>query len=57
MNRICFIALLLVVFSACKKEEDTELIPENEPEVSVNDFMPMAIGNYWIYQHYKMQII
>ena len=44
-----FISLMLlsVLFSACKKENSTA---ETPPPEQVTDYLPLAVGNYWIYQ-------
>lgn len=54
MKRLIVIVMIAALaFSACKKS-DTDVTPipptpEPEPE-SVLDYMPLAIGNYWIYE-------
>lgn len=43
--------MLTIVFTACKKDETIEAEP---PETtSVLDYMPLTIGNYWIYETFN----
>ena len=51
MKRFMFIVgLSLIIFSACKKSDT----PISEPvKESVLDYMPLEIGNYWVYEIYS----
>jgi hypothetical protein len=40
--------LLLVLLSSCKTEND----PKSEKVVP--NYMPLAVGNYWVYQNYRV---
>jgi len=47
MKRLLIVTLaLLFVISACKKDDDAV----QEAEDSVLDYMPLKIGNYWVYE-------
>lgn len=54
MKKIAILGLMTLALYSCKKQEDTTLEVECEPEVTVNDYMPMAIGNYWVYEHVEI---
>lgn len=51
---IAIVVIAALAFSACKKS-DTDVSPvPPEPEAeSVLDYMPLTIGNYWIYETFK----
>ena len=51
MRNLVFLGLALVFLFSCKKE--TEELQENNNQVPVS-YMPLKIGNYWIYQTYKI---
>lgn len=48
------ISLTLITFLfllyACKKNNDGPSSPSPEPEITINEFFPMNIGNYWVYK-------
>ena len=44
------LAILLIFISSCKKDEDVICPPTPEPL----NYMPLAIGNYWIYETYRV---
>jgi len=51
MKRIMLILVLpLIIFQACKKEDSEG---NQLPQESVLDYMPLTVGNYWIYQNYN----
>jgi len=49
-----FILLISVVIYSCSKEDETiETIKTNEPVIEIpvsNNFFPLDIGNYWVYE-------
>ncbi len=48
MKRLFFIAVALLFASvACKKDEISDPVPAKS---SVLDYMPLKIGNYWVYE-------
>jgi hypothetical protein len=51
MKRIMIIGgLFLVFFASCNKDNN----PNDKPEAdSVLDYMPLAIGNYWVYETFS----
>ena len=53
MKKSIVLGLAVLAFFSCKKEEDPTLV-ECAPEITVQDYMPMAIGNYWVYEHVKI---
>lgn len=55
MRKIIFTALLLglTVFMSCQKDNDDQKItPDPEP---IANYFPLAIGNYWVYDLYKVE--
>lgn len=52
MKRLLILTIIAVLaVCACKKDEPDEIpIP---PVESVLDYMPLAIGNYWIYEYFS----
>lgn len=44
-------AILLIFISSCKKDEDVICPPTPEPQLN---YMPLAIGNYWLYETYRV---
>lgn len=44
--------LLLIMMISCNKDDDSEI--ENQPTVPDNSYIPLQQGNYWIYEHYKI---
>lgn len=50
MKRIAFFLIVfLFIFQACKKDDSNNNQP---PQESVLDYMPLSVGNYWIYEGY-----
>lgn len=48
IKRLIFLSILLIITSyACKKDDTSAPVP---PKDSVLDYMPLKIGNYWIYE-------
>jgi hypothetical protein len=48
MKRILLIAFsILISFVACKKNDS------DDPNESVLDYMPLKVGNYWVYETYS----
>lgn len=51
MKRLMFVAIsILFVFIACKKTDPT-IVPD--PKESVLEYMPLKVGNYWVYETYS----
>lgn len=51
MKRIMLILVLpLIIFNACKKDDSTG---NQLPQESVLDYMPLTVGNYWIYEIFQ----
>ena len=47
MRKLFFFAILLAIFSACQKDDDS-----NQNDTTLKpDYFPMAIGNYWVYEN------
>jgi hypothetical protein len=51
MRRLIIIAFVLPILFSCNKENN-----EIEPS-EVLTYFPLEIGNYWIYQHYKIDTL
>lgn len=53
MKRLIILTIIsLLVVCGCKKDEPDDIIPV-PPEESVLDYMPLAIGNFWIYENFR----
>ena len=51
MKKISLILISCVFFTyACKKNTDAPSTSVPEPEITINEFFPMNIGNYWVYE-------
>lgn len=44
--------LSLLAFSACHKDEET--LPEDSLPVIVENYLPLTVGNYWIYEEFQI---
>ena len=53
MKKFIVLGIVVLAFFSCKKE-DAALEPVCETEVTVNDYMPMKVGNFWVYEHVKI---
>ena len=48
-------AIALLLISSCKKEE---MVPCPTPPIeTIPNYMPLAIGNYWVYNNYKIDTL
>jgi hypothetical protein len=54
MRNLTLLGLILVLFVSCKKEETTT--PIENPQVLFS-YLPMKVGNYWVYRHYNIDTI
>ncbi|MBD78765.1 MAG: hypothetical protein CL840_07585 [Crocinitomicaceae bacterium] len=54
MYKVLALSSLIVLSFSCKKDEEITENPNCEPELKVQDYMPMAVGNYWVYQQYRI---
>ena len=52
IKTLAFLSFVLLFVFACKKDKATD--PEPVPQISINDYFPMTVGNYWIYDIYKV---
>lgn len=50
MRKLFLLALLPGLFVSCEKEAGPAFVDDDTP-ISVNGYLPLEIGNYWIYQH------
>jgi hypothetical protein len=49
MKRYSILTLVFLIFlGACQKEDNNQT---NTAKETVNEYMPLAVGNYWVYQH------
>lgn len=55
MRKILLFAMIALLFVACEDDLNTDDDPQITTEEPDNYF-PMSIGNYWIYQEYEMDI-
>ena len=53
MKVIYVLILAIILLISCEKEDDTPST-ESPKEPIPYTYTPMKIGNYWIYQHYKV---
>lgn len=54
MNKLFFASLLIIsCLTSCKKEE-TNQPDNNTSQQSTTNFMPLSVGNYWVYDWYKV---
>lgn len=44
----------LIIFAACKKNDEPAPANDEKLIVKENAYYPLAIGNYWIYEHYQV---
>lgn len=54
ISKICvvIIASVIILFSSCSKVEDEILLHETD---SSSRYFPMNVGNYWIYDEYRVE--
>lgn len=50
MRNLFLLALILGLLVSCEKEADSTFIDDDSP-ISRTGYLPLEIGNYWIYQH------
>ncbi len=51
-NVILVLVSVIFILSSCTKDPDDPATPNDPlPEESVLDYYPLAVGNYWVYQH------
>lgn len=50
MRKLFYLGLVICVFTSCEKNDSNSL--ENTSESSA--YVPLEIGNYWIYNHYRI---
>ena len=50
MKNIFALLILTIAFASCKKKDTP---PPNDPPVITSVYMPLKVGNYWIYQRYR----
>jgi hypothetical protein len=48
-NVLLILGSLLIIYS-CKKDEI-----QKDPPIGASDYLPMNIGNYWVYQQYEIE--
>ena len=50
---ITLIACTVLFISSCKKD----VIESNPPSKPISNYMPLTIGNYWVYDNYKVDAL
>ena len=56
MRKLFLFTLTLGLLASCEKEADPALIDKDSP-ISSNGYLPLEIGNYWIYQHVQIDAL
>jgi hypothetical protein len=54
MTRKSIFLIPLIIFSACKKKDEPAPSSDEKLIVRDNAYYPLAIGNYWVYEHYQV---
>lgn len=54
MRNLILLGLTLVLFASCSKNETT---PNVENPTLAFSYLPMKVGNYWVYRHYNIDTI
>ena len=45
-----FVFAAIILTSACQKDE-----PNDEPETKQESYLPLKVGNYWVYEKFKIE--
>ena len=54
MKNLLFFILAILIFHSCKKE-NIIIIDPLELEEKPSDYLPMEVGNYWIYETFQVE--
>ena len=54
MKKLSFLGLVMLILFSCSKDENQEPIIQPDPIPEPN-YMPMTVGNYWVYQNIKVE--
>lgn len=46
----------LIIFAGCKKKDDPTPTSNEDQIVTENEYYPTSIGNYWVYEHYQVNL-
>lgn len=52
MRNLFFFSLVLLAFFSCKKDDTNDNDNQNNP--TYDNYFPLKIGNYWVYQYNKL---
>lgn len=50
MRNLFYLGLVIILFASCEKDDS----PTINDSVEKTDYLPLEIGNYWIYKHYDI---
>jgi hypothetical protein len=50
MKKLFFIGITLAILTSCQKNDENPLQKKS-------DYLPLEIGNYWVYEHYKIDTL
>jgi hypothetical protein len=53
---LTILILSLITFSSCKKEEVTECEADTQLAITTNDYFPISVGSYWVYEFRMHQV-
>ena len=54
MRNLTVLGMILIVLASCNKEKTNP--PIDNPKVQFS-YLPMKVGNYWVYRHYNIDTI
>jgi hypothetical protein len=50
MRKLFFIGFALAILTSCQKNDENPLQKKSV-------YLPLEIGNYWVYEHYKIDTL
>lgn len=53
---LVFLITTCITISSCKKDEVPECEVAEEPAITTNDYFPVSVGSYWVYEFRTHQI-
>ncbi len=55
-NYLTALCLTFLLFTACQSDDDTTAIAPPSTTLTASSFIPLAVGNYWIYDRYNIDL-
>jgi hypothetical protein len=52
---IAAFSLGLVALISCQKDNESNKNPSGQDYIEIPNYFPLAIGNYWVYENYKIE--